>query len=277
MDFLGGASRVWGVEKMFQSSLSQVVVIPGGKIRLITDGLSDLVRKYEPVWRQSNHQHPNIVYVMGGIPDITTRLKGNGWGRNAPYEEVVMDTDVPTTLDYVHAEIRSSEKRLKRMGAVPVFCTVTTMDLEAYNLHRMYKGKTSCLMYRHQYPRMQIELNEAILKVNDIIREVNVQNGVMTPDFARYTMTAREVLSETQDTKFKIRTGPSRFTDGCHPTKELSNKWSYHLANVQKDNRAKLSTLYFDGNLFIPRHLSVWPYIHTYCMVRGLTTVPGNN
>ena len=43
MDFLGGSSRVWAVENLFQSTLSQVVVVPGGSYRIITDALCELM------------------------------------------------------------------------------------------------------------------------------------------------------------------------------------------------------------------------------------------
>ena len=261
MDFLGGSSRVWSVENLFQSTLSQVVVVPGGKLRVITQALCDLIDKYEPVWRQTHPTHPNIAYVVGGIPDITTRLQGNGWGPR--YEEVVMDTEVGTTLDYMNAELRSSEKLLKEKGVVPIFATVATMDIETWNKHRMTKRKTSCLLYKDRYCNMQMDLNEAIFGVNDIIRQINAENDVKGPEFSRYIMTPREGCTD-RETKFKIRTGPAKFTDGCHPSPSLSAEWSFHLTSVQQENRSKVSTLNSLGAVHVPSRLSVWPDIHKY-------------
>lgn len=270
MDFLGGSSRVWAVENLFQSTLSQVVVVPGGKFRTITDALCDLIDLYEPVWKQTHPRHPNIAYVIGGIPDITTRLRGNGWGPR--YEEVVMNTEVGTTLDYINAELRDCEKRLKKKGVVPVFATVATMDLETWNLHRLAKKKTSCLHYQANYPSMQMELNESIFGVNELVRQINAENGVKDPDLARYIMTPREGCCD-RETRFKIRTGPTKFKDGCHPTPSVASEWSFHLTEVQQENRSRISELNSVGDIHVPRHLTVWPDIHSYSMIRSKYTL----
>ena len=265
------------MENLFQSTLSQVVVVPGGKVRTITEAICDLMDLYEPVWRQTHPTHPNIAYVVGGIPDLSTRLQGNGWGSR--YEEVVMDYDVNTALDYINAELRASEKRIKKKGALPVFATVATMDLKTWNESRLAKSKTSCLLYQESYADMQVKLNEAVFGTNDIIRQINAENGMRGPDLARYIMTPREGCSG-QPKKFKIRTGPKKFTDGCHPTPALAEDWSFHLCAVQQDNRSKISALNTLDRVHVPQHLSAWPDIHKYSLVRSkftLTRVRRNN
>ena len=270
MDFLGGSSRVWAVENLFQSTLSQVVVVPGGKFRTITQALSDLIDMYEPLWKQTHPTHPNIAYVVGGIPDLSTRLLGNGWGSR--YEEVIMEYDVSVALDYINAELRASEKLLKKKGALPVYATVATMDLEAWNASRLGKSKTSCLLYRESYADMQVKLNEAVFGTNDIIRQINEENGMKDPDLARYVMTPREGCSG-MPIKYKIRTGPKKFTDGCHPTAALSEEWSFHLCDVQRENRSRISTPNTLGHVSVPKHLSVWPDIHRYSLVNSKFTL----
>ena len=258
------------MENLFQSTLSQVVVVPGGKVRTITEAICDLIDLYEPVWRQTHPTQPNIAYVVGGIPDLSTRLQGNGWGSR--YEEVVMDYDINTALDYINAELRASEKRIKRKGALPVFATVATMDLKTWNESRLAKSKTSCLLYQESYADMQVKLNEAVFGTNDIIRQINAENGMRTPDLARYIMTPREGCSGLPK-KFKIRTGPKKFTDGCHPTPALAKDWSFHLCNVQQDNRSKLSALDTLGRVHVPQYLSTWPDIHKYSLVHSKFTL----
>ena len=261
MDFLGGSSRVWAVENLFQSTLSQVVVVPGGTYRQITDALCELINMYEPVWKQTHPIHPNIVYVIGGIPDLSTRIQGNGWGSR--YEEVVMDTATGEALDYINAELRASEKQLKKKGALPVYATIATMDLKIWNTHRMKKGKTSCLLYKDRYEDMQRDLNEVVHGANSIIHHINAENGVQVPDLSRYIMTPREGCSGSV-IKYKIRTGPTKFTDGCHPTSTLAQEWSLHLCDVQRQNRTRFSSLDTIGDIRVPHYLSVWPDIHKY-------------
>ena len=270
MDFLGGSSRVWAVENLFQSTLSQVVVVPGGSYRIITDALCELMDLYEPVWRQTHPEHPNIAYVIGGIPDLSTRLQGNGWGSR--YEEVIMDSEIGIALDFINAELRASEKQLKKKGALPVYATIATMDLEIWNTTRLSKGKTSCLLYQDRYPTMQMDLNEVVHGANTIIRQINFENGVKDPDLARYIMTPREGCAGSV-MKYKVRTGPTKFHDGCHPTPALAEEWSHHLCGVQRENRTRFSSLRSIGTVRVPHNLSAWPDIHKFSKIGARYTL----
>ena len=246
MDCMGGASRARALESIFKGPLSPVTIQGGAELWKITDNLCQLIDDYEPVWSQTSHIHPNIAYVVGGIPDITDKRKYVNWrGR---YEEVVLDFNRTHAYDYLNSEYRNCEYRIKQKGFIPAFATVATMDLAAWNNHRNTNHKnsrkpraTDYLLFQSEYPRMQIELNQIVMDTNSMIRQINYENGVETLDLARYVMTPREGCIPGE-IKYKIRTGELKFVDGCHPTPALAAQWNFHMSAVKTINRLQLSS-----------------------------------
>ena len=239
MDFLGGASRAWALEKSFNGPLSPVAIQGGADLRKITSLMCDMIDEYEPVWRQSANIHPNIAYVIGGIPDITDKRHNND--RRGRYEEVVLDFDHTHAMDYLNSEYHLCELKLKQKGVIPVFATIATMDIERWNIHRYNKFKTDYLLHKSEYPRMQRELNSIIIDANEMIRNINKRNRVETLDLARHVLTPREGC-KPGEIKYKIRTGTDKLHDGCHPTPEVTAQWIFHMSATKTVNRLQLSS-----------------------------------
>ena len=246
MDFLAGASRAWALETFWKGALSPVAIRGGRELKDITSMMCDMIDEYEPVWRQSIHIHPNIAYVVGGIPDITTRRQGNDWRGN--YEEVIFDFDHTLALDYLDSEYHRCDQKLKQKGVIPVFATIATMDLERWNNHRNTKPinpwktrATDYLLLQSEYPEMQDNLNSLIVDANDMLRRMNRRNGVETLDLARHIITPREGC-KGGEIKYKIRTGGDKLHDGCHPTPKVAGEWVFHASAIRTVNRIQLSS-----------------------------------
>ena len=247
MDFLAGASRAGALKTMFEGDLSPVAVRGGAELQDITTMLCNLVDEYEPVWRQTINIHPNIAYVIGGLCDLTEKRKHRDW--RGLYEEVIVDFDFRHALDYIDSEYRYSEHRIKQKGVIPVFSTITTMDILNWNTHRNTKPvqpwlrrKTDYLLFQADYPRMQSNLNNIIIHANEIIRNINRQNNVMTLDLARHVMIPREGTVPGEEVKYKIRTGKALLHDGCHPAPSLKREWVFHMSATKTINRLQLSS-----------------------------------
>ena len=247
MDFMAGASRVWAVKSIFEGDLSPVAVRGGAEMKDITTMMCDLIDTYEPVWRQTSQIHPNIAYVLGGLCDITEKRKYRDW--KGQYEEVIVDFDHSHALDYLDSEYRYCELKIKQKGVTPVFATITTMDLQNWNIHRYTqpsnprrRRKTDYLLFQSEYPKMQRNLNNIIISANNMIRNINKKNKVMTPDLARYVMIPREGSIPGEDMKYKIRTGKSHLHDGCHPSLSIKREWNFHMSAVKTVNRLQLSS-----------------------------------
>ena len=247
MEFLAGASRAGTLKRMFEGDLSPVAVRGGAEMQEITTMLCNLIDTHEPVWRQFSHIHPNIAYVIGGLCDLTEKRKWRDW--RGLYEEVIVDFDYEHALDFIDSEYRYSEYRIKQKGVVPVFATITTMDLENWNTHRntdppqpWKRRKTDYLLFQSEYPQMQRNLNNIIIAANDIIRRINKGNNVETLDLARFTMTPREGTKPGEEKKYKIRTGKSNLHDGCHPSPSLKSQWVFHMSATKTINRLQLSS-----------------------------------
>ena len=247
MDFMAASSRAGALKMMFEGDLSPVAVRGGAEMKDITNMLCDMVDKYEPVWKQMSHIHPKIAYVIGGLCDLTEKRKHRDW--KGLYEEVIVDFEYHHALDYIDSEYRYSEYRIKQKGVIPVFATITTMDLKNWNTFRntqpvqpWKRRKTDYLLFQAEYPRMQKNLNNIIISANEIIRKINKENQVTTLDLARYVMTPREGTKPGQEIKYKIRTGKTNLHDGCHPSPSLKREWVYHMSATKTINRIQLSS-----------------------------------
>ena len=247
MEFMVGASRAGALTRMFEGDLCPVAVRGGAELPEITTMLCNLVDEYEPIWRQTIKIHPNIAYVIGGLCDLTEKRRHRDW--RGLYEEVIVNFDFQHAIDYIDSEYRYSEFRIKQKGVTPVFATITTMDLMNWNTHRntqpaqpWKRRKTDYLLFQAEYPRLQRNLNNIIIAANDIIRNINRQNNVMTLDLAKYVMIPREGTKPGEEVKYKIRTGKANLHDGCHPTPSLKREWVFHMSATKTVNRLQLSS-----------------------------------
>ena len=245
MDFGAFTSRGESFERILKGNLFKTVVIKGGKLEKLTRELCAMIDRYEPIWKQLIHLHPNIAYVGAGVPNITDKVKYSTW--RGKYEEVVM-TWSDSDYERLQSEYRLTEQILKTKGVTPVFCTIAPMDLKNWNEHRNtpqgrngYRA-TDYLIHQSEYPRMQFEQVQVITRMNEFIRQINRENDVLDLDLAKFVMIPREGCTGRAEQRYKVSTGYAKFVDGCHATPRLARQWSMHAAVVASDNRKRLSS-----------------------------------
>jgi hypothetical protein len=119
------------------------------------------------------------------------------------------------------------ENGLKQLNCKVIFATVTTMNFEKWNRHRlMIRNKgTTYLNFESEYDAMQKRLNSMLTKLNQFITELNVKNSVFTPQ---------------RCSGGKLRYKYTKLVDSIHPSSDLVQKWQSHLLKVIQDNESKL-------------------------------------
>ena len=156
MDFSVGTSRFRDIVDHFwyEDSLPGQC-LPGAKVpKLIEEALSILsITGY-------GKRRDSIVYVGGGLPDITTMIRGPG------YQEVVCLEAPLEAANRVMRLMEDGAALIYQAGAVPVFTTCTPMNLTNWNYSRLSQGKTSHLNYHQDYLTMQTNHEESIKILN---------------------------------------------------------------------------------------------------------------
>ena len=197
-------------------------IISGGFISELVDAA--LCKKNTK--RMDASAGPNFVYIIGGLPDTTVMIKD----RKYRYQEVIF-TDTPNKKSqelistYLDARYRIREK-----GAIPVFSTITTMNIYDWNCERFDQRKTKFLIHSPYYSDMQYFLNETLDLVNAQIFVMNNLNMVETPHFAGSVRTKR---GEGQG----YRSRYYRLADGVHPVEDVIEEWQTTLDWVVAANR----------------------------------------
>lgn len=228
MDFNVGTSRFRDIVEFFwyeQSLPGQC--LPGAKVpRLIEEALSILsITGY-------GKRRDSIVYVGGGLPDITTMLTGPG------YQEVVCLEDPQEAANRVMRLIEDGAARIYNAGAVPVFTTCTPMNLSNWNYKRLSQGKTSYLDYNQDYFGMQFRHEESIKILNSYIDRLNSYYHMQTPRLAGYVF---QKMGEGLGFRFR----QNRLSDdGCHPTPDTVDEWIKIMREAMDTNRIRFQNHY---------------------------------
>ena len=208
-----------------------VSVRGGGKYTSLTK------EAVEHLERLQYHPGPKLVYLVAGLPDITQKLKHSFWmnGRYHDYEEVIFcESDTAeSNSNRVINNIRSSAASIVSAGGIPVFSTVLSCDISAWNKTRLGQHKTSHLIYYNRYQPMQEKLLDSTKLINSFILHENSLNQAATPKLAQPIFYKRG-----SSWRFK----PGKFTDGVHTESKVD------------DTLLKLFTKVLDRNInsFIP-------------------------
>ena len=133
----------------------------GGKIAKIKEEVLEKIPKYKKKY-QTVH-----VYFLVGIPDITKRI------RRGAYEEFAFIDEDDTLASNIQNQILELSEAVKIAGCEVCVCTVASMDLEKWNMHRLKGKKTSHLELKDQYKSMQKKMEKAILQINKSIASRN--------------------------------------------------------------------------------------------------------
>ena len=208
MNVILGDSRVLNVKRSQHSwGLKEVEDIwgrPGAKFSNCIDLVDDhIIYHHPPIANGTSHY-----YIAAGICDTTTKLSGPG------YQEVIFN-DSDELLTRIKDSIRNLDMHVLKQKAIPVFCTIYTMNIKAWNLHRLKQRKTKFLMHKDEYELMQENLNKAIDIINDLLVKTNIKNQVATP---------LTHMAITKNRRGKRYTLYNELVDGCHPGDEAISK-----------------------------------------------------
>ena len=182
-----------------------------------------------------NRRPDTIIYIVGGMPDLTTRVKeGRGPSR---YEEVIFKEDVEEAVERVAELYRRANLEVKQTGVTPVFATISPIHLRTWNLERLAQRKTTHLQHIHEYRHMQNQHELCVQILNRHISAINEENGMQTPRLAKHVLQKR---GKNQNYRFRT----DRFgKDGCHPSQKLVERWIRELQECMEVNRVRISAL----------------------------------
>ena len=180
--------------------------------------------------RLRNSGGTNFIYIIGGLPDTTTKITDYRYR----YQEVIFCDSPTKKYQEIVSTYLDANYAIRSVGAIPVFSTITTMNLNDWNCYRYFQRKTSYLIHSPYYDDMQYNLNATLEIVNRQIFEINNGNLVETPHFANSVTTKR---GEGQG--FRVRY--SRLADGVHPVDDVIQEWRTSLRWVASVNRERHS------------------------------------
>ena len=228
MDFIVGTSRAHPVVEHFWYEEGIPGESYGGyKIpKLVEKGLEML--RVTGFIRRSD----NILYIMGGMPDVTVKLH-----RGFRYQEVVHQAnqgDPQSLVDHVMTHIREGAAAIAAVGTTPVFTTVCPMDFSIWNNFRLFHGKTKSLEHIQEYPYMQ-ELHQTTIEIlNREIENLNSENGMVTPKVMKTAFQKKGF-----GLPYRLRLGRLQ-EDGCHLTPETTGDVIRVLRDIMSVNRINL-------------------------------------
>lgn len=228
MNILVAASRGGGLQERVKDFTLYSEVIPGGKIAMLTSkALSMLPSPHQTVG--TTH-----VYIMGGIPDITQKLKTQHPRNHPTYTECIYTDPIPSTISKIKHEIDKCAKKILDKGAKPCFCTITSCDIAKYNRNLLQRRKTHTLHYTQQYTSMQTNLETALEDINKYILETNRKHNMSTP-FCHTVIRKRKGKSPKHYYKHQY----DLLWDGVHGNQETRDKWGRAIEGAIRNNRGK--------------------------------------
>lgn len=148
-------------------------VKPGATIGDLTNTIRDHLSSHT-----STHQDTHV-YIMAGVPDITTLHRGNH------YRECVYDGTPADTISHIKAQIDSCTHEIQQLGATPIFCTIAPMNISQYNYSFIRDNLTHTHIHKKEYDNMQQAITLIIDTINKYILDNNTQRHLSTPLFDR--------------------------------------------------------------------------------------------
>ena len=219
MNILVANSRGAGLRELIPNSIVQKVLYrPGARV----SSLGHLAANTNVSLNSPSESH---VYILAGIPDITTKLKGE------KYEEVVFLDQPETATSKILDTIISTKSLLEKAKIKPIFCTISSMHIEKWNQTRLRQNKTTKLCYTSQYTQMQNNLNITLDAVNYKIIELNKNSGMHTP------MTHKVIKHPKGKGKHNYKY--NLLVDGVHGDQKAKAQWAKGIIQAIKKNRSE--------------------------------------
>ena len=231
MNIMVSSSRGGGLAGRFDKTLKEhkvmCNVVSGGRIEKLTEKALTLI---PPTHRYKEKTH---IYIMAGLPDITVKThKGHGH-----YTECIYMEDTRHTINRVTKIIREGAEAITKAGAMPIFCTINSCDIEKYNKHLLTSHETSYLKHQDKYKEMQERLEIAIIEINAYIVKLNSSISMSTP-YCHAQIHKRRGGSKKGYYKWLY----DRLWDGVHGTDKTKDGWAHIIGNAIKANRIHYDT-----------------------------------
>lgn len=220
MNIVVSSSRGVGLSEHLPTG-TWVSIAEGGKLKSLLETAKEML---PPPHGLSRRYH---VYFLCGVPDITRLIKKY----SEHYRECVYDEDPSATADRYHAELGDCQKEILKCGALPIFCSITKVNIAKYNLSCLLTNKTSTLRLTDQYQHMQSNLNQTIDTINNHIYTLNKKIGVSTP-FLQHTISERR---GKKSHRFYIQKWELLY-DGLHTSDTLRPIWGKVLTKAMSLN-----------------------------------------
>lgn len=200
MNVIVGDSRALSLKAKKDQFVNEVEDIwgkSGGHISSIMDLINqNIIYHHPPLTNDKTHY-----YIISGICDITTRMASH------KYQEIIF-TNKPNLVNSIVHQYNDLIDNIRRTNSVPILCTVYPMELATWNATRLNQGKTSHLNFQDQYQRMQSELDDTIVQINEHICQINSKHNFATPKI--HSCMSRNRRGKKYNLYQLLR-------DGCHP------------------------------------------------------------
>jgi hypothetical protein len=168
------------------------------------------------------------IYVVGGICDITTKLKNRAEG----YQEIVYNKDVSSNISEVMDLYRHLCQHILSRDCIPVISTIVPVSVQKANNFLLDRNKTSVLYHTHEYFTMQNDVMAVCNALNPQIQELNKLQNVHT--LSLHTSVFHNVKKGGKKCFQHIN-----LFDGVHPNPTLSNRWEQILKMTIENNRKR--------------------------------------
>ena len=170
MNIVIASSRGAGLQAHLPKG-SYVTTMPGGRLTTLMNKAKDDI---PPPHGLTKRYH---IYFLCGVPDITSLVKD----RNENYRECIYNNEPSHTTDNYVMDLKECQREILKCGALPIFATITKINIRNYNMHSLDNNKTSCLKFSDKYQIMQSKLDQAINLINVEIHKLNKKIGVSSP------------------------------------------------------------------------------------------------
>ena len=220
MDLILSTSRGKGIGPLVRKTHknANIIVRPGHKY-------SSLAQEGRRIITTTRYDPSDIhVYFLAGFPDLTTvERKGN-------YQEVTFWETPQTASQRVLGEIENAADMIKNTEAQVCFATIIPGNIDSWDTIRLTPKKTNTLKFRNHYHSWQENLNETVIKCNQSIVEINIQNNMQTP------RTHQTVVSIRKKGKYRFQFNKLA-KDGVHATPRTNELVSRELSKAITKNR----------------------------------------
>lgn len=216
MNVVVGSSRAFNLKPLLPAG-TKVQAIPSAKLKALTTTALSIT---PPSYSLNSRAH---VYFICGIPDISELVQSPKLSKPYyAYAEAIYIETPELTIERYKKDLIESQKTILKHGALPIFATIPSYNIETYNNYLLTKKrKTKILYHQDHYSEMQENLELVIITINKFITELNKKVGASTP-FLHDTI--RENRG-TRGSRYSVYNW-SRLFDGLHAGPKLTIKWA---------------------------------------------------